>query len=278
MSYREYVPSQPLRQYVDCYWHYITGKPVSGNELPVQRCLPLGTSEIIIQVNGIMCDIFHNTKHVWEKSQKIYFTGLFTDTAIWRAQPNTFMFGIRLKPESLLELFNILPARLMNDVVDAEAILGATARRMCDEMTGVQDGGLLMRIAERYLLQRLGSRKSERNYLADACRLIRHTNASLSVEAVSDSVNVSRRQLERCFKEDFGPSPKTYQRIIRFRNAYRYARSKKDGQLNWADVSYESGYADQAHFIRDFKAFSGTAPSSILIEKQSFFQTLEVVH
>lgn len=277
MSYREYVPSQPLKQYVDCYWHHISGEAAPAGELPIQRCLPLGTIEIILQVDGMMADIFDNTRQQWEKSFRIYLAGMFTDTAFWRAQPGTLMFGIRLKPESLLQLFGIPPALLLNSVVDAEAALGLSAGQLYDEMAGIFDPGRLVALAERHLGQRLGKVDHQRNYVAEACRLIRDSGAHMTVEQLSDAIYISKRQLERSFKMEFGASPKTYQRIIRFRNAYRYARSWQTDKIHWAAVSYESGYADQAHFIRDFKAFTGHAPSSIISDRQSFFQTLEAV-
>ncbi len=277
MSYREYVPSQPLRQYVDCYWHYVSGQAAPAGQLPIQRCLPLGSIEIILQVDGMMADIFDNTRQQWEKSFRIYFAGMYTDTAFWRAQPGTLLFGIRLKPESLLPLFGIPPALLLNSVVDAEAVLGISAGHLYDEMAGVFDMPRLVSVAERHLQQRLGKLAPNRNYVAEACRLIRDSGAHLTVEQLSDAIYISKRQLERHFKLEFGASPKTYQRIIRFRNAYRYARSWHSDKIHWADVSYESGYADQAHFIRDFKAFTGHAPSALLSDRQSFFQTLESV-
>lgn len=277
MSYREYIPSMPFRPFVDCYWHHITSNAVPGKELPVQRCLPLGTVEIIVQVDGVLAEIFDNQSQVWERSARIYITGLYTDTALWRAKPGTLMFGIRLKPETLIELFQIPASEVINKVIDAEALLGQSARNLCDQMLGELDVCKLTKIAEQFMLGRLRSRELKRNYVTDACRLIRDSNGDLSVEQVSDAVFISKRQLERMFKSEFGTSPKTYQRIVRFRNAYRYARKYGHSKIHWADVSYESGYADQAHFIRDFKAFTGIAPSVIVTQRESFFQTLESV-
>jgi AraC-like DNA-binding protein len=272
MRYQEFLPSVALRPYVDCYWLYeIDAEP---DQVPVQRCLPLGTAELIIQLNAIPC--FINSAGDWMPSERIYFTGLYSDTAYWKTTPSNPMFGIRMKAESFAELFDIPGTHFFNAVMDAEAVLGQEATGLFNRMLGVNDPVQLVSTAEGYLFAKLNQRKNRRNYVAEACQLIRSSNGILSIDTLSETLFISKRQLQRSFKELCGTSPKTFQRIIRFRNAYRYAR-QKGADLRWSDVSYEYGYADQAHFIRDFKEFTGGAPSILNSNTESFFQTLEVV-
>ncbi|MBE7169028.1 MAG: helix-turn-helix transcriptional regulator [Williamsia sp.] len=275
MIYQEYLPAFPLRKYIDCYWYHVFDGTHTREEPPVQRCLPLGSVELIIQTGAKPC--FINQRGVWEKSAAVYFTGLYTETAFWKTGVNTPMFSIRLKPEGLWDLFHFPSALLVNQVIDAEAVLGKAATQMCNEMLGIDDSSLLIQIAERFLMQWLLKRKTDRDYVAEACRLIRQSPGSFSIETLSQTLYVSKRQLERCFKQQFGTSPKTYQQIIRFRNAYRYARKLGLPEVSWVDVSYESGYADQSHLIRDFKKFSGEVPSMLGHHSLSAFQKLDII-
>ena len=59
-----------------------------------------------------------------------------------------------------------------------------------------------------------------------------------------------------------GLTPKGFLKIIRFQKAIKeIAASKK---ADWTGIAYDSGYYDQAHFINDFKAFSGYTPEQYL--------------
>ena len=42
------------------------------------------------------------------------------------------------------------------------------------------------------------------------------------------------------------------------------------GHAGWIDVALSAGYYDQAHFIRDFQAFSGMTPSAYYAARTAF--------
>lgn len=96
--------------------------------------------------------------------------------------------------------------------------------------------------------------------------LIFSTNGMLTVAEMATAAGISERQLERLFKKYIGLSPKYYARIIRFNYIFELIKSK---QHTWAEVVYQSGYYDQSHFIRNFKAFTGEDPSSYYFEEKN---------
>ena len=63
-------------------------------------------------------------------------------------------------------------------------------------------------------------------------------------------------RLRRLFREQAGVAPKQFARIERFRRLVR----RLPGRASWAALALETGYVDQAHMIREFRAFSGTSP------------------
>lgn len=69
---------------------------------------------------------------------------------------------------------------------------------------------------------------------------------------------LSSSQFERQFKQYTAVSPKTYARIIRFEAVRNVLMRGQSSRL--ADLAHEYGYSDQAHLIREFKAFAYCTP------------------
>lgn len=65
------------------------------------------------------------------------------------------------------------------------------------------------------------------------------------------------------FNELVGTNPKEYARITRFQKSLKLLQDHQ-ANISQAQLSYQCGYADQSHFIREFKQFSGYTPLSFL--------------
>ena len=66
------------------------------------------------------------------------------------------------------------------------------------------------------------------------------------------------RRLQRLFKQYVGVSPKWV--IARYRIHEALDRVHENNVKGWASLALDLGYADQAHFIRDFKGLVGATP------------------
>ncbi|UFH56385.1 AraC family transcriptional regulator [Spirosoma sp. KNUC1025] len=267
-TYQEFKPSAALEPFVDYYWLH-TFEADGNQESPVQRCLPFGTLEIILHLDDNHCQVLHN--NYWQKLPHGFFVGLYRDAVQWKCVGSGRKFGIQLKPESLLQLFNIPVASLFNNFTDLETFFGKEINRLVEKVYGQLSIHSVIAAAEAFLLAQRRNLNAERNYLFEATRLIRQSRGNLSIEAVSEHIYVSKRQLERSFKDNYGTTPKMYQRIIRFRNAYEYFYQKPTAP-DWQDISYTFGYSDQAHFIRDFKEFTDDVPTVVFNDTNQQFQ------
>ena len=84
----------------------------------------------------------------------------------------------------------------------------------------------------------------------------------MRVDEVAEHFNMHVRTLERLFKAYVGVSPSWVIRRYRLHDALE--RLSDNEVLNGAALAKELGYFDQAHFIRDFKAFTGQTPRQLM--------------
>ncbi|HEX4851703.1 MAG TPA: helix-turn-helix domain-containing protein [Puia sp.] len=99
-----------------------------------------------------------------------------------------------------------------------------------------------------------------KEHIADyAVQYILNKKAESNLDQLIKDCNISNRYLQKVFVEKIGYSPKFFIRIVRFQQALHYLCAGKIGSLT--ALGYRAGYFDQAHFIREFKEFTGLAPS-----------------
>lgn len=85
--------------------------------------------------------------------------------------------------------------------------------------------------------------------------MIYSSGGALPVREISQKVFWSSRQINRYFQEQFGISLKAYCNILRFKASLSHI---KDGRL-----FPEGNFADQNHFIKEVKKFSGVVPKAL---------------
>jgi AraC-like DNA-binding protein len=112
---------------------------------------------------------------------------------------------------------------------------------------------------QEFLLPRALARAYDAKLVRTAAKLLYHTRGQCRVEELVDYCHASVRQLERKFQRAVGVSPKFFARPLRFGQAQR--RLMFDPETDLTQLAYQCGYFDQAHFIKEFKAFAGMTPS-----------------
>lgn len=88
-----------------------------------------------------------------------------------------------------------------------------------------------------------------------------------SVQTLAENQDVSRKTLLRDFQKNLACSVKTYQRLIRFRQALNnYQQAGK--KTSFTELALEHSYYDQPAFIKNFKEITGYKP-------RTFFEKLK---
>jgi AraC-like DNA-binding protein len=142
-----------------------------------------------------------------------------------------------------------------------EFIGSAAARNLTESLQEANSHALRLARLEREVSQRIAlSRHAPARDLVWALERLARPRARVS--AVAAEIGCSRKHLSVRFRQEFGVTPRLFQRVARFDRAVQLMRL--EGVMNWADFACRCGYADQAHMTRDFSEFAGSPPAALV--------------
>lgn len=243
--YRELLPDPLLRGYVCCYWELKTTTALSS---PFTYAV----------VTDSCIDFFFDLQHEDEN----YIVGFSSSSTSFALEKTFHYAGVRFFPGSFPAVFGIPAAALRNnvhllrDVIPREhealrAIL--TSEKDIDGMKPLFDGYFKSRVFRQSL-------HTDLRFNQSLAAILQH-NGVFSIEKDVATL-ASPRHLRRLFDFYIGASPKEFHKVIRFQKLIALAGSRQ--ALRNEKIYFDLGYYDQSHFIRDFNALYGTAPSQAL--------------
>lgn len=258
---KEYNPSSRLGAYVELFWF---GR-FNLNETPLlsQRVIPNGYIELIIHLTESHCELLQGRDY--QSSPDYTLIGLFLEPYDVHFREKVRVFGIRFKPERISHVFGLPASEIHAAFADMASFAGRNFREYTSRIRDADSVDEMIRLSEKYLLGNVNRSKMTLYYLNRAAEIIRRKKGLISMEELADKAYISIRQLEREFRQKIGISPKNYMRIARLNEVNRIIG--KGRRLPLTDVSYACGYSDQAHFIRDFKHFTGESPKNFIRER-----------
>lgn len=171
----------------------------------------------------------------------------------------------QLYPFVLKSFFGLSPIDLNDDCFDLSKpkhLNGEQLLQQLEQSENVNDWqnqltAFLTALAEK------GKEKNDPR-IQQAIGLIIEQEGRGSIKAVRDALNITERTFERLFLSQTGVSPKQFSRIIQFQHSLDDITKNEYALLT--DIVYKNGYADQSHFIRVFKSFTGKTPTQFKAE------------
>jgi len=167
---------------------------------------------------------------------------------------------INFTPLGASRFFNLPMHELtdrMTPVADfADPDLSAFVRRI-EDLKSWQDR---LALARTYVTSRLQRNAAPLKPSEIAYHRLLSSGGRLSISELSKELGWSRKHLAHRFRQDIGLSPKATARVIRFNRVLQLTETCRE--IDWAGLAIDCGYADQAHLIRDFNAYSGYSPTA----------------
>jgi AraC-like DNA-binding protein len=100
-------------------------------------------------------------------------------------------------------------------------------------------------------------------------KLVYASNGEIKVQELSEKIAWSSREINRYFNKQFGLPLNAFCKILRFKVSLEHiAKGRLFPELN---------FADQTHFIKEVKKFSGVVPSELLKNKDDRFILLSIL-
>lgn len=261
----EFVPCKPLQPFVEFFWRGEFN--INGDGMLRQKVLPNGYVELVVHLSDLHCHLFKNS--LWNPSPAYTLIGLHSHPYQVQFSDYVRVFGIRFKPESFSDIFGVPAAEFGDTFDDVSSVLGQSFHIYCEQLRHTESLSEMLALTEQYLLWQLERQHfHEESYINKAAEIIRQSKGFIRIEELAKQVYVSSRQLERSFKQKVGVSPKFYMRIARLNEAHRLLENNPS--LKLTHLSYECGYADQAHFIRDFNTLTGIRPKHFVKNREAF--------
>lgn len=260
--YREFAPQAALRAYVDRLW--LLEGPASAIESgPIP---PDGRTEIIVHAGDPFAR--RDADGALRVQERVLMAGQATRALELVPQGHARLVGARLHPAGAHALLRVPQHELANAVVSLDTLAPRLARRLADDVATRQETEGMAEALSRALAGAAASTPAASSPAARAVDRALACRGLVRVDGLATGAGLSRRQLERVFLDQVGLSPKLFLRIIRFQEALGALRDRPE-RPDWARVAVEHGFYDQAHFIRDFRAFAGATPGALPITDES---------
>lgn len=138
-------------------------------------------------------------------------------------------------------------------------LIGKETARLEEQLAEAPAWEERRRVVESFVARRIAEAPPPRPDVVYAWQRLEETSGRLRIGELAAELGCSRKHLLARFREDIGLAPKTVAMLQRFNRALPLVLQGVDG----AEVAYRLGYADQPHFVNEFRRFAGASPTAI---------------
>jgi len=251
-----YEVDSNLKKYVQSYWSI----KCHLEKKESFKIAPDGAMGLLINL-GDTLEIKTNTKTYYVEKSQVVLLGIFENPVYMKFEKNCEVVGIRFNPAGASFFYPEYIQKLFENILFLnEDLLYKSTGSNTDE---------LITFLDEYLLKRF--KKSNKAFdIMKIIALIEKNAGSYDIEELSLCAGMSRRNLDRVFKKALGISLKIYARVIKIKYTRISLQNYNFDTLT--ALSYDNGYFDQSHFIKEFKNFMFETPKEYFQRKQKLSQ------
>lgn len=246
-----------LCQHVERIFYYKNFVP----DHSIERVVPTGNIFILFELDNYTRHTFDNELNISDTFRSVWISGMHQKYLNISAHKNSEMLIVQFRPMGAFPFFQS-PIHYLNDkVVDASVYFGDEAGSIRNQIVTETNAKDKCELVEKWLLMKFDPHKT---VPVEVLKLVEHLKSqpfSKHNELVK-GYSMTKKHLIFQFKKYCGLTPKVLHRIFRFNKLLETIHQKHE--IIWTDIAYETGYADQSHFIKDFQCFCGFNPSKYI--------------
>ena len=114
-----------------------------------------------------------------------------------------------------------------------------------------------IKLIEQFLLSQLKEIETDK-LIIEAVKLIYQSKGTIRIKELNEKLFISQSPFEKRFRKIVGTTAKKFASIVRFNSVLDNMSETK----SLSAICYENNFFDQAHFIKDFKQFTGDTPEN----------------
>lgn len=250
---KTYEPNIDLTEFVKRYWTLDGEK----ENTPIKNTIvPDGTMKLIFHYG----DTYKHHSQCGEIIilPKCFLIGQLTKPYVIEPIGVTGSFVVQFKPNGFLPFTTIPIKEMENTAIPIEKLFGEKGKKLGEQILNASSTSKRIKIIESFLFSKLADKNTFDNIVKSTVETIFNTNGQFSVNRFSTNNNINRRQLARKFSSNIGLSPKQLAKTIRIQATLKTLLNREN--ISLTTLAYENEYFDQAHFIKEFKEFTGLTP------------------
>jgi AraC-like DNA-binding protein len=234
-----YEPAPDLKAFVENFW--IVAWDLRGQEPHVQKTLPYPCVHLVFDAGRTA--IFGVMRGAFEYRQE----------GIGR------VLGVRFRAGGFRGVLGGSVATITDRTIPLSSVYEFDVEAAEVSVLGAEGDAGMMQAAESLLRTRMPPADETTGVVGGIVERIEADRNINRVDELAAQVGMGERALQRLFSDYVGVSPKWVIRRFRLHDAASRLANAEDVNLTY--LAQELGYADQAHFTRDFKAIVGRSPS-----------------
>lgn len=262
MQFLSLVPQAPLGRLIETIWDW------EGAFQPhrLERVLPVANAGLIINLAEDQTRVYD------EQYRCTRFSGSTLDGPRTRSniidnEEQVAVMGVVFRPGGAAMFFRERMDRLANDSVDLQDLVGDSVALIRERLLEADGPRSRLALLMRWLEKRAAP-AAPNPPIGHALAVLDSDPRIGALTAAARSLGWSPRQLGERFRQQVGVTPKRYLRLRRFHRVV--AMTENRDRIDWAGLSLDCGYHDQAHMSHEFREFAGLSPVAFSRQRGAF--------